>query len=278
MPLRHALIPVLLSLLLAACGKQAPEAPAEPAVPAPGADVPAGDAAGETTPAGTPGAPGEAAPEAPAAGQEAPADSSSAPAPATALPPPTEVPGLVRGRDYEIIPNGQPFTTGNGIEVAEVFAYWCGHCAQFDPLVKAWKARQPADVRFTYVPAVFNPQDNYPRAFYAAAAMGLADKVHDALFRAIHIERSLRPNASAQDLAAFLARFGVSADQALSTMGSFAVNANIGRARQFAVRSGVEATPTLVVNGRYRVIGTSHENQLQIADRLVAHEREAAAR
>jgi protein dithiol oxidoreductase (disulfide-forming) len=262
-------------LLAAGGARDAPPADAAPAVAEP---APAEVVADE--PAVDPAAPAEGAPaadgtDAAAATPDAatPADASAAPRPLGA---PTPVPGLTMGSDYEIIQGGQPYRVGNGIEVAEVFAYWCGACAQFDPLVTAWKARLPSDVRFVYVPAVFNEQDNYPRAYYAAEATGILDRVHSPLFRAIHLERSLRPNASVDDIAAFLARHGVTAQEAKSTMQSFAVNANIGRARQFAMRSGVQATPTLIVNGRYRVVGRSHEEQLQIAERLVAHERAAA--
>ena len=271
MTLRLALVPVLFVALLAGCQQQ--DAAPEPVAPAPAAapteavaDEPAADPNAAT-------APGAATPT-----ETTPAEAgTAAPAAVASLPEPTQVPGLVRGKDYEIIRGGQPHAPGNGIEVAEVFAYWCGACAQFDPLVAAWKSRLPADVRFVYVPAVFNPQDNYPRAFYAAEAMGVLDKVHGPLFRAIHIERSLKPNASADEIATFLGKHGVSAEQAKSTMGSFAVNGSMGRARQFAMRSGVNATPTLIVNGRYRIIGNSHENQLQIAERLIAHERAPAA-
>lgn len=269
-------LPLILSLLLAACGGQ-DTTPAGSTAPTVAEPAPVEAIADE--PAIDPDAPAEqAAPAGEVASDPAAADANdpAAPAPAAALAEPTAVPGLTAGRDYEIIRGGQPYRVGDGIEVAEVFAYWCGACAQFDPLVSAWKARLPADVRFVYVPAVFNEQDNYPRAFYAAEATGTLDRVHTPLFRAIHLDRSLRQNASVDDLAAFFGKHGVPAQEARSTMQSFAVNANLGRARQFAMRSGVQATPTLVVNGRYRVIGRSHEEQLQIAERLVAHERAAA--
>ena len=184
----------------------------------------------------------------------------------------------VAGVDYVEIPGGKPYAPLDGkVEVVEVFAYWCAHCAQFDPLVTAWKAKLPADVRFTYLPAVFSADDQYPRAFFAAETAGILDRVHGPLFRAIHIERSLRPNAGVDDIVAFLGKQGADEAQIKSTMQSFAINAKLNRAKQFAIRSGIEATPTLVVNGKYRVRGQSHEDGLRIAEQLIARERAAAA-
>jgi thiol:disulfide interchange protein DsbA len=274
MTLRNALIPLCLSFLLAACGAQDTATP--DAAPAPAAEpAPAEVIADE--PALDPDAP---APEAPAAdaaapAQEGAADGSGAMAGVPAAASATAVPGLVEGRDYQIIRNGQPFEATPGkIEVAEVFAYWCGTCAQFDPIVEAWKAKLPADVNFVYVPAVFNPQDNYPRAFYAAQALGIAQKSHSPTFRALHMERKIAPNASVEDLAKYYAGFGVDSQAFLSTMQSFAVNANLSRARQFATRSQVTGTPAIVVNGRYHVaLRGSLENMLRATEAVIAHER-----
>jgi thiol:disulfide interchange protein DsbA len=69
--------------------------------------------------------------------------------------------GLVEGRDYVEIKDAQPWMPLNGkIEVVEVFGYVCPACAAFNPLVEAWKAKLPADVRFSYVPAPFGPEWN----------------------------------------------------------------------------------------------------------------------
>src|SRR5690606_33098603 len=54
----------------------------------------------------------------------------------------------VEGQDYVVIPDGQRWSTADDkIEVVEVFAYTCHHCADFEPALAAWKRRQPADVR-----------------------------------------------------------------------------------------------------------------------------------
>jgi thiol:disulfide interchange protein DsbA len=59
-------------------------------------------------------------------------------------------------------------------------------------------------------------------------------------------------------------------------MNSFAIDSRLNRAKQFIQRSGVEGTPTLVVNGKYRITGRSPEDSLRIANQLL--ERERAAR
>lgn len=257
MTLRPAL---LLSLLLplAACTQQA-EAPATP-VEAP---APAATAAAPATPAGPAATPAvEAAPEpAPAATPDVPVG-----------------PAPVAGIDYVEIPGGQPFEPTSGrIEVAEVFSYTCPHCAQFEPLVAGWRARQPADVKFTPVAGFFggNPEP-FAKAFYAADSLGLRAKTHEAMFRALHIERTLdMQRATPETIGAFYGKFGADPAQFASTMSSFAVDAKVKRANQFIMRSGVESSPTVVVDGKYRVTGKTLEDMLRITTHLVAKERAA---
>ena len=42
------------------------------------------------------------------------------------------------------------------------------------------------------------------------------------------------------------------------------------------IASGLEGTPTLIVDGKYRVQASTHEEALRIADQLIAMERAAA--
>jgi len=265
----RALIPFALSLLLLACGGPSPA----PETTAPSITTMAAVA---DTPIVEPPTTGHAAGEPETTAPEiAAASKPETPTPAQPLTrqPPPPIPGLSLGSDYEIIENGQRFTQGEQVEVAEIFAYWCGGCAHFQPLVEAWVPRLPAGTRFVYVPLVGDPRDQFPKAFYAAEAMGITSKVHAAIFRAIHIEGTLRPNSvSIDQIAAFLAQQGgATVQEVKSTMDSFAVNANLGRARQFAIRNGVKQTPDLVIDGKYRVIGKDRNEQLQIADRIIAH-------
>ncbi|MDR7191855.1 thiol:disulfide interchange protein DsbA/DsbL [Luteimonas terrae] len=263
MKIRHTLLLMLAPVLLMACSQQ-PDPAAAP------------DAAASATPAQTaPAAPADAAPVGDAAAPTDPqAESPAANSNPVVAP---QGPAPVAGTDYVEIQGGQPFANASGqIEVAEVFAYWCGHCASFEPLINAWKARLPGDVNFVALPAVFDERDNFPRAFFASETMGTLARTHDATFNAIHIEKKLRPNADAAAIAAFYGTLGIDQQRFTSTMQSFAVNANLGRARQFATRSGVDATPTIIVNGKYRVVsGRSLEDILRVTDHLVAMERAA---
>lgn len=181
---------------------------------------------------------------------------------------------LVEGRDYVVIPGGEPWQPLDGkVEVVEVFGYWCHVCDSFQPLVDAWKRTLPAHVRFSYVPAAFNPNDSYARAYFAAESMGVLHRTHDATFAAIHDAQSLpQRNASVDEIAAFYGSLGIDAAKLQAAMASPATDARMAAAREFAVRSGVEGTPTVVVNGRYRVQARSLADLLRIADALVARE------
>lgn len=179
---------------------------------------------------------------------------------------------LAEGRDYVSIPNGIPFANTKGkVEIAEVFGYWCHHCNDFQPMIDKWKVGLPKYVDFVYVPAAFNPDDAFAKAYFAARQLKLpADKVHHDLFRAVHVERSLPQNASESELAQFHTRYGVKADKFQAAMDSKPVAVQMRWANLFAETSQVEGTPTLIVAGKYRVLGRTREDTLRIAGLLAA--------
>ncbi|NYF20794.1 thiol:disulfide interchange protein DsbA [Xanthomonas sp. JAI131] len=276
MKTRFALTLMALLPILVACKAQDGSADTvAPAADAPAA-APAAPAASDTAPAAT--AETASTPTTDAAAQpaaDAPAAPVAARAPSGAEP--------VAGTDYVDIAGGQPFQPTNGkIEVAEVFGYVCPACARFQPLIGPWKAGLPSDVHFVYVPAMFGgPWDDYARAFYAAEALGVQEKTHEALYKAIHVDETLkgeRGRDSVQDIAGFYAKYGVDPKQFADTMGSFAVSSKTNRAKQFAVRSGISGTPSLIVNGKYLVKGKNYDDILRIADHLIARERAALAK
>lgn len=257
---------LLLIAALAACSGQDTPAPQDTAAPA---------AATTAAPADAPQAnSGEGAPAQGSAGETA---AQGAPAPRA-----PSGPAPVAGVDYKVIENGQPFQPAAGkVEVAEIFGYTCPACAQFEPVFAAWRQRQPADVNVVLVPAAFGGYwTPYARAFYASEALGVLPQVHEAMFAAIHLERSLTVNANVgpNDLAPFYARHGVDAKRFTDTFNSFGVDAKVNRARQFATRSQIDGTPSLVVAGKYTVTVDQQgfEKMLATTEWLVAQERAGA--
>ena len=272
---RHLIFALLASVALTACtGKEEETA----AAPAAATEAAPNDA--EVMAAAAAAAAASADPNAPVA--EAAAPVAEAAAPVVAALANGAIPGLKLGTDYEIIKNGQPFEPLNGkIEVVEIFNFVCPACAGFEPLVSNWKKTLGPDVRFTYVPAAFGGNwDQYVRSYYTAQTMGIADKAHARTSDAIHLEGKLkgeRGNDSDADLAAFYAQFGVEAKQFAANMKSFAVTGKYNKARQYIQTQQVTGTPTIMVNGKYRVLGRSWDERLVIADALIAHERTQAA-
>ncbi|MDX1550599.1 MAG: thiol:disulfide interchange protein DsbA/DsbL [Lysobacter spongiicola] len=254
--------PVLLSrlgttlaalVLLAACSSEAPT-PSTPAGPA---------TSGAAT---APGA-AAAAPEIPQRERR----------PGPVVPPTGPAP--VEGEDYVRIPNGQPFNRGTDkIEVVEAFGYTCPACASFEPVVASWAATAPADVEFTPVPAPFGGfWIPYAKAFYAAEALDVLPQTHEAMFHAFHVERALNHESSDEEIAQYYARFGVDPEEFARTMSSFSVTTKLNRAKSFLQESGVDSTPTMVVNGKYRVIGgRAWDEVINTTEHLIAMERAAA--
>lgn len=275
---RHTILALLAALALAACTGEKQDAAEAPAAATETAEAPADDAA--TMAAAEAAAKASTDPNAPAADPAAaPADPAAAPPPAAAE---DGIPGLKLGADYSLIKGGQPFEPLNGkIEVVEVFNFVCPACAMFQPKVVEWKKTLAPDVRFTYVPAAFGGNwDQYVRSFYTAQMMGIAEKAHERTYDAIHLENVLkgeRGEDSDADIARFYARFGVDAKLFAGNMKSFAVNGKFNKARQYIIQQQVNSTPTLIVNGKYKVEGRTWEDRLRIASALIEHVRSQSA-
>jgi thiol:disulfide interchange protein DsbA len=158
----------------------------------------------------------------------------------------------------------------DNVEVTEVFSYLCNHCATFEPFVQAWKERKPENVELKRIPVVFGRRayELYARGYVTATLMGIEEESHVAMMDAIWKDR--RQMRSLEDLADFYSQFGVSRESFLATAQSFSVDTQIRREQKLVAAYGITGTPTMVVNGRYRVPNTT--NVLDVVDYLVAKE------
>ena len=198
--------------------------------------------------------------------------------PAAALAQPM-APGFREGVDFVTLPKAvAPFGKGK-LEVAEVFSYACIHCFHFQPMVNKYKKTMARDVRWEYVPAAFGgPFDVMGRAYFAAQILGVQEKTHDAVFAGIFEQQKVK-QGTPDEVADLYAGLGVDRAKFMATLRGPDVDARFQKAREFAVHTGVQATPTLIVQGKYRVIGrqeTGMEGMLRTVDFLLARERAAA--
>jgi thiol:disulfide interchange protein DsbA len=253
-------------LALAACSHGSDESTAPPSTPAATSTV-------STAPAPAATAPAAAASTATASSATAP-ETPVTPAPDAA--PFVDNGKWVEGTDYKVIDAGTKLTATNKIEVVEVFSYGCPACNAYHPTMRELAKEMPASVSVAYLPASFVPQENWvtlQRAYFAAQSLGVADKGNDAMYDAVWTTRELTAmNATdtavkpqdelptIEDIAKVYAKFGANPKDFVAVANSFAVNLKMKRADDMVKNYGVEGTPTLIINGKYRV------NPLKLGD------------
>ena len=196
-----------------------------------------------------------------------------------------------QGTNYFLIDPPQATAAAPGkIEVTEVFSYACPACNHFYPVVDRLKASLPANAELDFIAAGFRPDEDWPmfqRAYYAAQILGLDKRTHAAMFDAIwktgelavedpRTQRLKLPAPSIQDAAAFYARAtGIKPETFLATANSFGVDTRMRQADQRVRDYRVEGTPTIIVNGRYRLDVQSAggpEQVIELVKWLVAKE------
>jgi thiol:disulfide interchange protein DsbA len=184
------------------------------------------------------------------------------------------------GIDYATVVPPLAGATGGKVKVVELFWYGCPHCFQFDPHLHNWLESKPANVEFERIPAIFNNPTwaLHARAYYTADVMGVLDKVHEALFDAMHVKKQ-RLNSKAALREFFISR-GIDGKEFDATFDSFAVNGLVRQAAQLTKQYDISGVPMMAVQGKYKVGGRmagSYENMIRIVDFLVKKEGRATA-
>ena len=192
------------------------------------------------------------------------------------LPP---APGHAAGIDptgkYELVQPPQPTDTPDKVEVVEVFWYGCPHCYSFLPTMEQYSKGKPDYVAVRHMPAIFRDSwVAHARAFYTADVLGVQEKIHRPLFEAIHVRRQSLDTR--ESLAAFFEQHGVSKDDFEKAWDSFAVQTLMRKSQVMQQRYGVRGTPTVIVNGKYRVSGSlagPPQEMIKVIEALVERER-----
>lgn len=191
------------------------------------------------------------------------------------MPAMAQSPAYEEGTHYVRLEPAQPTSHPKQVEVLEVFSYSCHACYAFDPILHDWLQDKPDAVAFARMPAVFGPAwEVTARAYYTLKALGKQDALHSVFFEALFEENKQFQNQ--QDLAAFFATHGVDPEAYLAASESFGVEARMRRSKSVVPAYGVTGTPTIIVDGKYRVTPgepfKSYEELLAVVDYLVQKE------
>jgi thiol:disulfide interchange protein DsbA len=186
------------------------------------------------------------------------------------------------GKHYDVLPQAQRTNVAPGkVEVMEVFSYGCPACDHFQPTMKKLKAALPANAQLVYLPASWNAPENWPtfqRAYLTAKSLGVSEKAHDQMFDAIWNTGELgilegtttgRPKKdlpTIEDIARFYQRVtGAKPADFIAASKSFSVDLKMRQADAQIIAMKVTGTPTLVVNGKYRL----NNDYLKTADDVI---------
>ncbi|KAA1190594.1 thiol:disulfide interchange protein DsbA/DsbL [Pseudohalioglobus sediminis] len=184
----------------------------------------------------------------------------------------------VAGKHYDVINPAIRTAESGKIEAAEFFWYGCGHCYTFEPVLAKWKTTLADDVVFRGIPAMWGgAMELHAKAYYAARALGVEEKMDQAIFQALNVDR--KPLRSEDEIAELFAEHGVSKDDFFKAYNSFGVSSQVRQADATARAAKITGTPAMMVNGKY-LIGPrkagSTANMLKIAEFLIEKERAAA--
>ena len=179
------------------------------------------------------------------------------------------------GDHYKVLPVAVESTVADGsVEIIEFFLYTCPHCYAFEPMVHEWSKAPPAGASFKQVPAAFGAHtEAMSKAFYTAEALGVLDKLHPALFDAIH-KHKLKLDTEAEIQAIFVQN-GVSAADFKNTFNGFHVANLVRRSEQLTNAYKVTGVPSMAVAGKYWInpnMGRGYDGMLNVVDALVARE------
>jgi protein dithiol oxidoreductase (disulfide-forming) len=199
-------------------------------------------------------------------------------------------PTWTEGVNYFLISPPHPTSLPAGkVEVTEVFSYACPACNIFVPTMHKLKAGLPPNAVLDYLPASFNSSEDWPMfqlAYFTAQTLGVADQTHDAMFNAVwqsgelavvdSTNRIRNPAPTIEDAAKFYkAKAGIPVDKFLATAKSFSVDVKVRAAESLLQAYRIEQTPTMVVNGKYRLTVSSaggYDQVIELVKWLVAKE------
>jgi thiol:disulfide interchange protein DsbA len=182
------------------------------------------------------------------------------------------------GKEFKKISPQMTEAPDGKIEVIEFFSYGCGHCANVNPHVEAWKKKLPDDVVFYKIPVSWGQAQwsAMARAFHALDAIGEESRLSADVFKALQNERiNLTDKKTFLDWAE---KKGADRKKLEEMYDSFAVNSKVMQSDKKVESYKVSSVPRFYVNGRYEINteGIAVSQVLSVVDEVIAIARKEA--
>jgi protein dithiol oxidoreductase (disulfide-forming) len=159
-------------------------------------------------------------------------------------------------------------------EVLEFFWYGCPHCYHMEPELQEWLKKKPENVEFIRVPAPLNSRwTAHSQFYYTAEILGMAEKLHAALFKAMHDEK--RKIFDKKALIAFAVEHGADEQKFTDAWNSFGVYVKVQNAKKLGEKYHLDGVPAIGINGKYITSGSragTYTKMFEVVDQLIAAE------
>ena len=154
------------------------------------------------------------------------------------------------GRDYHVLSNPQPVSSGNRIEVLEFFYYGCPVCYETQPQLAKWLLKAGPSVAIQRVPAVFTESsESFARTYYSLSAMGQIARLHWPIYDNHHFDGK-QLNVE-KNIVEWVSHNGVDREKFVELWHSQQIQAQVDAAKQALGTYEVKAVPTFIVDGKY---------------------------
>jgi thiol:disulfide interchange protein DsbA len=188
------------------------------------------------------------------------------------------------GVEYVTLAQPQPTqTVGKKVEVIEFFMYHCPACNSLEPSIQQWVKKQGDNINFKRVHMPYKgANDPEAHLYLTLEAMGKLEDVHPKVFKAIHVDRTLRPQND-EAVINWAAKNGIDRAKFLEVWNSFGVTTKLRRLPQVLNAYKVDGVPTIIVDGKYmtspqvagaasgaNTMAQAQQATLQVLDALVA--------
>ncbi|MGF1704128.1 thiol:disulfide interchange protein DsbA/DsbL [Photobacterium makurazakiensis] len=168
------------------------------------------------------------------------------------------------GVNYTVVPN----PTENAANVVEVFSLGCGHCRNMETMLP--EIKKMAEVDIDQVHVTFNESAQIAAYIYYTAAIQMDGKpspeMKEALFAYVQDSaHDMTDEARQAKLGEIFGEFGITSPFEITDEQKQAVYEQLQAANDLVVNAEINSVPAFLVQGKYLVENSAHENLEDLA-------------